>query len=211
MTVNTAADAWVDRQLNPDRAAAISEYAGASFLDVGCGNGRYVLHFDSAFDTAGADIQEYPQWNESPDQFRIADATDLPFPDSSFDTVVSFETLEHVPDPEAALREFHRVCRDNIIFSVPNCELPASLEASRLTFFHYTDRSHVNFFTRDSLAAALHRTGFEPQKIELINACPVQPLLNELLRLPAALTRIVGRLARKDAFPMTILAVASRR
>jgi ubiquinone/menaquinone biosynthesis C-methylase UbiE len=208
---NRAATAWTERQLNPHRAAAVAKYSGRSFLDVGCGNGRYVLHFNDQFETAGIDIQSYPQWDEVPEKFQVADAAVLPFEDASFDTVVSFETLEHVPDPEAVLSEFHRICRKNIIFSVPNCELPSSLEASRLTFFHYTDRSHVNFFTRDTLAAALRRTGFEPQNIALINACPTQPLLKELFRLPSFLTRVIGKLAKQDAFHMTILAVADKR
>ena len=208
---NKAATVWSGRQLNPHRAAAVAEYSGSSFLDVGCGNGRYVLHFDDRFQTAGIDIQQYPQWDEAPEKFQVADAADLPFEDGSFDTVVSFETLEHVPDPEAVLREFHRVCGRNIIFSVPNCELPRALEDSRLTFFHYTDRSHVNFFTRDSLSDILKNTGFEAQEMQLINACPIQPLLKELLRTPPLLTRLIGKLARPNALPMTILAVASRR
>lgn len=210
-SANRAATVWTGRQLNPFRASAIEKYSGRSFLDVGCGNGRYVFHFDGRFETTGIDIQQYPQWEEAPDKFQIADAAALPFEDASIDTIVSFETLEHLPDPEAVLREFHRVCRKNIIFSVPNCELPASLEASRLTFFHYTDRSHVNFFTRDSLHATLLQTGFEPQAIKLINACPTQPLLNELFRLPTIVTRVLGKLVKSDAFPMTILVAAAKR
>jgi SAM-dependent methyltransferase len=39
------------------------------------------------------------------------DATDLPFPAGSFDTVVANHMLYHLDDPEAALREFARVLR----------------------------------------------------------------------------------------------------
>lgn len=44
------------------------------------------------------------------------------YPDASFDTVISFETLEHVEDPQALLREFHRVLTPGgrVIVSVPN-------------------------------------------------------------------------------------------
>lgn len=43
--------------------------------------------------------------------FQQADAQDLPFPAASFDAVLCGYGLMHVPDPEAALREMHRVLR----------------------------------------------------------------------------------------------------
>jgi demethylmenaquinone methyltransferase/2-methoxy-6-polyprenyl-1,4-benzoquinol methylase len=42
---------------------------------------------------------------------RRADARQLPFPDASFDLVVSAHMLEHLDEPEAALREMLRVLR----------------------------------------------------------------------------------------------------
>jgi SAM-dependent methyltransferase len=42
---------------------------------------------------------------------RTADAADLPFADDSFDVVAAHYMLYHVPNPEQALREFHRVLR----------------------------------------------------------------------------------------------------
>lgn len=208
---NRAATAWVGRHLNPARANAIETYVNADFLDVGCGNGQYVTHFSDRFRTAGVDIQEYPQWNEYPGKFRLADAAKLPFENSAFEAIVSFETLEHVPDPQAVLREFHRVCTDKVIISVPNCELPPALEQSRLTYFHYTDRSHCNFFTREKLADALTDAGFTPLEVRLINPCPVKPLLDELFRLPNLLSRAMQKLANRNAFHMTLLAIAERR
>jgi SAM-dependent methyltransferase len=48
--------------------------------------------------------------------------TALSFPDASFDVVVSFETIEHIPDDEAYLDEMRRVCRPGGLFlcSTPN-------------------------------------------------------------------------------------------
>ncbi|MQB01929.1 MAG: methyltransferase domain-containing protein, partial [Actinobacteria bacterium] len=52
-------------------------------------------------------------------RFLHADAQHLPFPDNCFDTLVSVEVLEHLPLPEAALREYARASRRNLVLSVP--------------------------------------------------------------------------------------------
>jgi ubiquinone/menaquinone biosynthesis C-methylase UbiE len=50
-------------------------------------------------------------------EFHAGDATSLMYRDESFDTVVSFNALEHIPDPHAALREMVRVTRpDGVIY-----------------------------------------------------------------------------------------------
>lgn len=44
-------------------------------------------------------------------KFLLGDATKLSFPSEDFDTVVSTQVLEYIPDVDAALVEFHRVLR----------------------------------------------------------------------------------------------------
>jgi len=56
-------------------------------------------------------------------EFHAGDATRLPFlADACVDAVVSFETLEHLPNPDLLLREFARVLKPGGLFigSVPN-------------------------------------------------------------------------------------------
>src|SRR5712671_6297139 len=52
---------------------------------------------------------------------RIEDAQQLTFCDSSIGTVILLETLEHLPKPERAMAEVHRVLRDDglLFLSVP--------------------------------------------------------------------------------------------
>ncbi|MBX3103218.1 MAG: methyltransferase domain-containing protein [Bacteroidetes bacterium] len=54
--------------------------------------------------------------------FQQEDATRLSFPDNHFDLIVSFETLEHVPDYTAMLRELNRVLKPDglLLLSTPN-------------------------------------------------------------------------------------------
>jgi len=51
--------------------------------------------------------------------FAEHDATSLPYPDNSFDVVVSYGALHHVPVPrrEAFIREAFRVAREKIIIA----------------------------------------------------------------------------------------------
>lgn len=51
-----------------------------------------------------------------------ADAQDMPFEENSFDMVISCETIEHVPNPRAAVREMFRVCKPGgmLFLTTPN-------------------------------------------------------------------------------------------
>jgi ubiquinone/menaquinone biosynthesis C-methylase UbiE len=51
-----------------------------------------------------------------------ADAQNMHFEGNSFDIVVSCETIEHVPDPLAAVREMYRVCKPGglLYLTTPN-------------------------------------------------------------------------------------------
>lgn len=92
---------------------------GARILDVGAGKG-YLLHeFTRAVpdaDVAGLDVSAYALENAKPEvkaRLQLGNATRLPYPDKSFDLVVSINTLHNLrlPELELALREIERVGR----------------------------------------------------------------------------------------------------
>ena len=93
------------------------EYVHGKLLDVGCGSKPYKdTYFSAATSYVGVD---YASEKSRPD--IIASALSLPLDNESFDTVVSTELLEHVPDPLRALREMHRVLKPggHLILSTP--------------------------------------------------------------------------------------------
>lgn len=200
--------------LQHERWQAVMQYAGQSILDVGCANGVYVKRLlDEQREVFGVDLLYFPHWAALPNRIVMADAIRLPCAADSFDTVISFETLEHVPDYRAALAEYHRVTRGNIIVSVPNCETPPALRDAGLTYHHWIDRTHVHFFTLDSLNSSLEQAGFRIRHSARINhILPAVPFLCALglpVRPARGIARILRRISLKQ-YPMTLLAVAEK-
>jgi len=98
-------------------------------LDIGCGSGDFLklVHESNpqcdihGFDFAESAIQRCR--NIMPKgTFISGDIYSTKYPDSTFDTVLCIEVLEHLEDPQKALLEITRICRTNgsIIISVPN-------------------------------------------------------------------------------------------
>lgn len=118
---------------------AASDYARRDVLDIGCGFGWFELAAagrgarsvvgvepeEAALDTARRHVVL--------DQvtFRAASAVRLPFADESFDTVVLWEVLEHLPkgNEPLAFREIARVLRPGgaLYLSTPHGSLRARL------------------------------------------------------------------------------------
>jgi ubiquinone/menaquinone biosynthesis C-methylase UbiE len=95
---------------------------GARALDIGCGPGDDVCAMAHRVGPAGhatgidnsAAIIAAARGRTAdaglPVSFEVADAAALPFEDQSFDAIRADRTIQHVPDPEAALAEMRRVC-----------------------------------------------------------------------------------------------------
>lgn len=100
-----------------------------SLLDIGCGFGSITCDFAdilseghvTGIDAADSAIKEgiklANQRQLSNCDFRVADATALPFADESFDVVHAHQVLLHLPDPVAVLKEMRRVLKPNGIIA----------------------------------------------------------------------------------------------
>jgi ubiquinone/menaquinone biosynthesis C-methylase UbiE len=99
-------------------------------LDIACGSGygsAYLL-VKGAREVVGCDISKEAIaeavrfYKKSNLHFIVASATYLPFRDSTFDAIVSIETIEHISDDEKFLTECKRALKKGSIFicSTPN-------------------------------------------------------------------------------------------
>jgi ubiquinone/menaquinone biosynthesis C-methylase UbiE len=109
--------------LDTTLGSVAAEHPG-SVLEVGCGEGEITRRLGARFPRVTAldlpDAGLRAHWHAHPGpRFLHADAQRLPFPDDCFDTVVSVEVLEHLPDPQAGLRECARVAQRDLVLSVP--------------------------------------------------------------------------------------------
>jgi len=96
----------------------------------------------------------------------------LPFPDKSFDTVLLFEVVEHVPPIEAILKEAFRVARKNVLVTVPNAEDLELLKGNDVTYAHMLSSDHVHFFDPESLSKLL--SGFS-DNVQVERGDPIYP------------------------------------
>lgn len=114
---------WIARRL---RARIVTDVTaanlpeGARVLDAGTGPGRLPIEIAAALPRLRLDgVDLAPQMIEYARQrpgagnvaFAVADVADLPFPDATFDLIVSSLSQHHWDVPEQGVRELRRVLR----------------------------------------------------------------------------------------------------
>lgn len=110
---------------------------GMAVLDVGCGPGSITRGLAEAVAPGrctGVDtdvevlvlarLQERDAGNL---RFIEADAVGLPFPDCTFDAVLFHAVLQHLDEPESALREAYRVVRPGGVVGVADADFGGSI------------------------------------------------------------------------------------
>jgi SAM-dependent methyltransferase len=134
-----------------------AEHAGDAILDLGCGYGAYSLALkELGRRCVGCDVNiRHLETAVSAGLPVVAVGSALPFPDRSFDSVLLFEVVEHVPQFETVLKEAFRIARKNVLVTVPNAEDIELLKGNDVTYAHMLSSDHVNFFDPPSLEKLL--------------------------------------------------------
>jgi ubiquinone/menaquinone biosynthesis C-methylase UbiE len=123
-------------------------HAAGSILDLGCGFGAYSgALVKEGMRCVGCDINmEYLRKAALQGLPVVNVDSRLPFRDRSFDSVMIFEVIEHVPDIRNILAEAFRVARKNVLITVPNSENVDLMKSNDVTYAHMLSSDHVHFF-----------------------------------------------------------------
>lgn len=92
-------------------------------LDVGCASGYMISEIAAEYPNAtffGVDVYnkaiKYAKIKYPHIKFHLAPAEKMSFKNNSFDLIISYETIEHVEDPEGFLKEVKRILKKDGIF-----------------------------------------------------------------------------------------------
>lgn len=190
---------------NPTWQRHVAAYAEAAqflpegrVLDLGCGVG-HSFELLAPRETVGVDLDAAALQGQAR-QTVVADMRALPFPDDEFASVVSVQSIEHVPDPERVLAEMRRVLAPGgvALFVTPN----------RLTFarpdeiidpYHYVeyDADQLRALCSRSFGTVELRGLFGSQRYLMLVKDQLAKLDSLLAKDPLRLRRLVPRRARQ--------------
>lgn len=147
-------------------------------LEIGCGAGSMCAHLVAeGYNVVGTDPSEvlldYARQQHPDCNFSHMFGEDLRFESESFDVVLSFDVLEHIPDTARHLQEVKRVLRPGgyYLFQTPN-------KWTNLPYCILKDKSfsawrlyHPSLQTRKSLRQILKLHGFQVEilRINIVN------------------------------------------
>lgn len=214
----TAQGVWGRKQLSWFKKKALSwlrrEAPGRRLLELGCGPGTFLLVArQEGWDVTGVE-PTLEAANKAAtfglDVFKGYLEDYVESSSSQFDAVVSFEVLEHVPNPLDQLRWIHALVKPGgiVVLSVPNLDDPYCLKQRNPASIPPV---HINFFNRRSLGRAIQDAGFVVVRFYTlpIPSSTVRNLHRKkgfILRLPwLAVARLMGK-----ADGTTLLALARR-
>jgi SAM-dependent methyltransferase len=142
---------------------------GDQVIDVGCGEGALAeVLAEAGLQVTGVEPAVYlrERFEERLVGAGLARVVDgvverLPFEDGEVGAAISTEVLEHVADPDAAMRELHRTLRPGAVACVSVPTSFTELLFWRLHPRYAANATHLRIFTRPELRRLIESNGFE--------------------------------------------------
>jgi 2-polyprenyl-3-methyl-5-hydroxy-6-metoxy-1,4-benzoquinol methylase len=163
--------AWLGWALKARRA--LPWHGEGRLLDFGCGGGSFLQRMQRlGWQVTGLDISPLAVERIRTQLGLRALVGSLPHPDlspASFDVVTMWHSLEHVHDPQTALRATHRLLSPGgrLLVAAPNIAgLPFRWFGS--AWYALDMPRHLTHFTPHTLCAMLERTGFRVRQIRML-------------------------------------------
>jgi 2-polyprenyl-3-methyl-5-hydroxy-6-metoxy-1,4-benzoquinol methylase len=137
---------------------------GSRVLDVGCGRGLFLrLLSERGYSVRGTELSAATAANAYPGvQVDAGELDEDRYPDHSFELVSIWHVLEHLREPQVALRASHRALVPNglLVLAVPNFGSVQS-HWGGAQWFHLDLPRHIFHFTPQTLKTLVEAAGFE--------------------------------------------------
>ena len=178
-----------DQKLTFRHKTALEMIDSGTVLDLGCGDGLLLsLLKEKGVSGEGLDLSR-----EGVAKARakglVADVSDfsqkIPRADSTYDTLVILDVLEHVYDPKTLVAEMVRVSRHNIVIGVPNFNsLPARIQMllGKVPENNKPKKGHIYWFNETILRDMLKSNGLAISRFESNTIFQSIPVVGNVMR-----------------------------
>ena len=140
---------------------ALAESFNEPILDFGCGTGSLIKKFeDHGKNCFGLEISTFNTnyiVKSISNKITFYEGGILPFEDNAFESCIATEVIEHVENYNLALSEISRICRKDVLITVPDIMSIPIMFPSCAVPWHLLEATHCNFFTFDSLKTTLEQ------------------------------------------------------
>jgi SAM-dependent methyltransferase len=143
---------WINQEV-----LALAKTLPGPVLDFGCGTGGLLEVLRKAGKEAkGVELDRPELLSALPkDRCEYIDLYDgslpLAYENGAFESVILSEILEHLSDPEAVLCEVARICKSQLLVTVPDLSGVPLNHKNGVVPWHLLESTHVNFFNPTSL------------------------------------------------------------
>lgn len=162
-------------------------------LEIGCGNGNGTLLIKKHFNPAkieAIDLDErminiaQQRTTDKTINFKLMDASELEYPDNSFDIIFDFGIIHHIPNWRDCILELARVSKDGAYLLVEEVSIESFSGFPGILWKRIFAHPYQEMFTFNEFESYLRETGFK--------------ILNKKRSNPLSLLKFISLIAKID-------------